>query len=284
MIKVFETFAGFGGWVFSLKKLGIPFESVGHSEIDDYAIKCYDQNHSSKNYGDIKKIIPNELPDFDLLCSSPSCQSFSTAGKGLGNKDVRGDLFEYAINIMKEKQPKYAIYENVKGLVSKDHIDYFNYLIKLMKDAGYMVEWKVLNTKDYGVPQNRERVFIVCIRNDNKYFAENLFTFPKKQELKLFLKDILESGFVDREVSYCIDANYFKGTNVKSYFDKHRRQIVFEIKDKGIVPIEENRSYMIGNLKRYNMRSVRVPYAQFKGVAWALGTTINQAVYWGRII
>ena len=190
MLKIFECFAGYGGWSFGLKKAGISFDVVGYSEVDKYAIQCYEQNHKGKNYGDITKINPKTLPDFDLLCASPPCQSFSIAGKGLGKNDQRGRLFENTINIMKIKQPKFAIYENVKGLTFKTHKEYFNQILNLMKQAGYRVYWKILNTKEHGIPQNRERVFIVCIRSDITLD----FKFPEKEELKIFLKDILEEN------------------------------------------------------------------------------------------
>ena len=190
-IKVFSTFSGIGMWEFALERF-IDFENVGFSEMDKFAIQAYELNHDGKNYGDITKINPNELPDFDLFVSSPPCQAFSVAGKGQGADDDkgRGRLFEDAIEIMRVKQPKWAVYENVKGLVSKKHTAYFDYIIRLMKDAGYVVNWKVLNTKEHGIPQNRERVFIVCIRED---IDSSYFQFPEKQELKLFLKDILEN-------------------------------------------------------------------------------------------
>lgn len=234
MIKTFECFGGYGGWSFGLKKANIPFFCIGYSEIDKYAIQCYEQNHRSKcklvsgitqnndfnikNYGDITKINPNELPNFDLLCASPPCQSFSVAGKGLGEDDSRGRLFENTIEIMRVKQPKYAIYENVKGLISKKHTEYFSYIMNLMKSAGYSVFWKILNTKEHGVPQNRERVFIVCIRQD---IDPIFFKFPETEELKIFLKDILEDE-VDEK--YYLSENHInrllKSTDIMKGFSK----------------------------------------------------------------
>lgn len=299
MIKLFEMFSGYGGASFALKKAGIDFECVGYSEIDKYAIECYNQNHGyikegfrsnmsnlgedmknnsfPFNYGDATQINPKLLPDFDLLTGGFPCQSFSVAGKGLGELDTRGTLFNEIVRVAEVKKPKYMLLENVKGLTNKNHKTTFDKILSELDRIGYRVYWNILNSKDYGVPQNRERVFFICIRTDldNQYFS-----FPEKEELNLFLKDILEFGVVDRDTSYCIDANYFKGTNVKSYFDKKRRQIVFHIKGKGEVPIEENRAYMIGNLSRYSMKSTRVPYAKLKGISWALGTSLNQGIFW----
>jgi len=187
-IKLFELFAGYGGASFALKKTGIDFETVGYSEIDKYAIQCYEQNHTGKNYGDITKINEKELPDFDLLTGGFPCQSFSAAGKGLGVEDKRGVLFYDIVRIAEYKQPKYIVLENVKGLLSKRHKDFFDDILKELDRIGYDVNWKILNSKHYGIPQNRERVWFVCTRKDLK----QLFKFPEPIELKVFLKDILE--------------------------------------------------------------------------------------------
>jgi len=197
-IKLFEMFAGYGGASFALKKAGIPFECVGFSEIDKYAIQCYQQNHHGKNFGDCTKIDSKDLPDFDLLTGGFPCQSFSVAGKGLGEQETRGTLFHEIIRIAEVKQPKYMLLENVKGLTNKKHKATFNKILSELGRIGYLVDYKVLNSKDYGIPQNRERIFFVCRRNDlidfNQDASEIDFNFPKKEELKLFLKDILEEN------------------------------------------------------------------------------------------
>jgi len=201
MIKLFEMFAGYGGASFALKKAGIEHEVVGYSEIDKYAIQCYEQNHKGKNYGDCTKIDPNELPDFDLLTGGFPCQSFSVAGKGLGEQDTRGTLFHEIIRIAEVKKPKMMLLENVKGLTNKPHRDTFNKILSELDRIGYVVKWKVLNSKDYGIPQNRERVFFVCFRNDLLTSDFNWrFNFPEKEELRIFLKDILEEN---------VDEKYF---------------------------------------------------------------------------
>ena len=125
-IKVFELFAGYDGASFGLKKANIHHEVVGFSEIDKHAIKIFKQNHGDiKNYGDITKINPNDLPDFDLLTGGFPCQSFSIAGKNLGVKDKRGILFFDIIRILKVKKPKYVLLENVKGLLQDEHKELF---------------------------------------------------------------------------------------------------------------------------------------------------------------
>jgi len=194
MIKVFDMFAGYGGAEFALKKAGIEHECVGVSEIDKYAMQCFTQNHKGFHYGDCTKINPNDLPDFDLLTGGFPCQSFSVAGKGLGELDTRGTLFNEIIRIANIKQPRYMMLENVKGLTFKSHKTTFEKILSELKRIGYNVQWKVLNSKEYGIPQNRERVFFVCFRKD----LDINFEFPEKEELKIFLKDILEREVDER--------------------------------------------------------------------------------------
>jgi len=135
---------------------------VGYSEIDKYAIKVYERNFDGHtNYGDATTINATELPDFDLLVGGFPCQAFSIAGKRAGFDDTRGTLFFDIARILKEKQPRHLVLENVKGLLSHDGGRTFTTIIGVLSDLGYFVEWQVLNSKDFGVPQNRERVFIV---------------------------------------------------------------------------------------------------------------------------
>ena len=281
-MKILELFSGYGTASFALKQLGIDYELVGYSDIDKYANQCFRQNHCpvdmDRELGDVKEIDPNRLDDFDLLTGGFPCQSFSRAGNCLGELDSRGTLFNEIIRIAEIKKPRYMLLENVRDLLAPRHKKTFEKIINELNRIGYSVDYKILDTKDYGIPQRRKRVFIVCFRDSEDW--ESWKGFPEKEELELFLKDILECGVCDRDMSYCIDSNYFKGTNVQSYFDKKRGKIVFNIKGIGEVEIEENRAYMIGNLTRYSMKSTRVPYAKLKGIAWALGTSLNQAVFW----
>jgi len=113
------------------------------------------------NYGDITTIAPDELPDFDLFCGGFPCQAFSIAGKRLGFDDTRGTLFYEIARIIKTKRPAYLLLENVKGLLSHDSGRTFETILRTLAELGYDLEWQVLNAKNFGVPQNRERVFIV---------------------------------------------------------------------------------------------------------------------------
>ena len=134
---------------------------IGFSEIDKYAIQTYQKHFNHKNYGDITKINEKELPDFDLLVGGFPCQSFSIAGKRKGFEDTRGTMFFEIARIIKEKQPRFLLLENVKGLLSHDKGNTFTTIISTLDELGYDLQWQVLNSKNFGVPQNRERVFII---------------------------------------------------------------------------------------------------------------------------
>jgi len=140
----------------------VGFTCIGYSEINKYADQIYKKHFNThKNYGDITFINATELPDFDLFVGGFPCQAFSIAGKRGGFDDTRGTLFFDCARILKEKQPRNFILENVKGLLSHDNGRTFKTIINTLTELGYCVEWQVLNAKNFGVPQNRERVFIV---------------------------------------------------------------------------------------------------------------------------
>lgn len=138
------------------------WQCIGFSEIDKHAIATFESHFPDiKNYGDATKINPSELPDFDMLCGGFPCQSFSIAGKRKGFQDTRGTLFHEILRIAKAKRPRLLFLENVKGLLSADDGRCFATIISSLDELGYDVEWQVLNSKYFGVPQNRERVFII---------------------------------------------------------------------------------------------------------------------------
>lgn len=191
-MKLFSLFSGIGGPEKALKRLGIEYELVGYSEIDKYASRSYSAVHEEpeiKNYWDITKINEKELPDFDFMTWGFPCQDISIAGKQAGiHEGTRSGLYYDGLRILKEKKPKYSLIENVKALTSKKFADTFESILHDLDEAGYNSYWQVLDAKDYGIPQHRERVFIVSIRKD----IDQEFTFPEKEELTLKLKDLLE--------------------------------------------------------------------------------------------
>ena len=188
-MKHLELFSGYGTATFALKMLGVESKCVGYSDIDKYANQCFKQNHEGEELGDVTKINPQDLEDFDLLTGGFPCQAFSVAGKMQGELDPRGTLFYEIIRIAEHKQPKYMLLENVKGLTTKKFKDTFDKILSELDRIGYDVHWKVLNTKDHGIPQNRERVWFVCFRKD---LRRTNFNFPEQEELKLLLKNFLK--------------------------------------------------------------------------------------------
>lgn len=224
-MRILELFSGYGTASFALKRLGIKHELIGYSDIDKYANQCFQQNHSRyyhpfnltnlwkgikpKELGDVKNIKPEELEDFDLLTGGFPCQAFSNAGKMQGEADPRGSLFYEIIRIAEVKQPKYMLLENVKGLTCKKFKDTFNKILSELDRIGYNVYWKVLNSKDYGIPQSRARVWFVCFRKD---IDKGTFKFPEPVELKIFIKDILEPE---------VDKKYYLSPLLQERFAKY---------------------------------------------------------------
>lgn len=199
-VKVFEGFAGYGGATYGLKRAGINFEVVGYSEFDKFASALYDANHtdskgnSIKNWGDITEIEAEKLPDFDLFTGGFPCQPFSTVGMQQGEKDCygRGTLLYDIIRICSVKKPKYIFLENVKGLATKRFEGTFNTLKMALKDLGYGdLKYALLNTKDYGIPQNRERIWMFARLGG---LPEDFSMVPPTINNGLKLKD-----FVDKE-------------------------------------------------------------------------------------
>lgn len=162
-LTVFDLFSGGGGFRQGAEKAGMKI--VIHSEINKWAEKFYSQAFDTKEelyFNDATKIDTETLPDFDVLLAGFPCQAFSIAGKRQGFKDARGTLFFDVARILSDKRPRYFILENVKGLLSHDGGKTFQKILEILTDIGaYTVEWQLLNSKYFGVPQNRERIFIV---------------------------------------------------------------------------------------------------------------------------
>lgn len=190
-IKVFEAFAGYGGASYGLKRAGIKHKVIGYSEFDPDAVELYDYNFPDvKNWGDITLIDERKLPDFDLFTGGFPCQPFSTVGKMLGELDIRGTLFGDIIRICEYKQPQYILLENVKGLKGAKHRPTFEKILSELRRIGYDVRYEVLNSKDYGVPQTRERLWIFGYLGQ---LPETFSLAPEKEELKYRLKDFLDT-------------------------------------------------------------------------------------------
>lgn len=154
-----SLFTGIGGFELGM---GDEYQCVGYSEIDEYAIKVYEEHYpKAKNFGDITKIKTKDLPEFEFLVGGFPCQAFSIAGERRGFDDTRGTLFFEIARILRDKKPRGFVLENVKGLLSHDNGRTFKVIISTLAELGYSIEWQVLNSESFGVAQNRERVYIV---------------------------------------------------------------------------------------------------------------------------
>ena len=193
-LKVFTTFSGYDSQCLALRKAGIPFDLIGWSEIEKRAITAHNAlfpEYKDRNYGDICKIDWNDVPDFDFFTYSSPCQSFSIAGQMLGGEEGSGtksSLLWECKKAIEIKRPKYLMLENVEMLVSQNFIHTFNRWIDFLTSLGYTSYWKVLKGSDYGIPQDRSRIFVVSVMNPRKEFV-----FPKARALKSSVEDHLLS-------------------------------------------------------------------------------------------
>lgn len=198
-IKILSLFAGIGAPEKALKNIGIKYDLMGFSEIEPNTIKAYSLIHNvdeKLNLGDIRAIDKNNLPDFDLLLAGFPCTDISHNGKQQGFKDTNtsSGLVNYAIDIVSIKKPKFILFENVKNLISKKFKDDFDLMISNIESKGYTCHYKLLNTKDFGIPQNRERVYMIFIRNDQDILFD--FNFPKKELTSLY-EILKQDDFID---------------------------------------------------------------------------------------
>ena len=160
-IKYLSLFAGIGGFEYGMKQSEHKFKCISFSEVDKYATSIYSR-HFPKHHplGDATRIITEELEDFEFLVGGFPCQAFSIAGKRKGFNDTRGTLFFEIARILRDKRPTYFLLENVRGLLSHDRGRTLSTIFRILNELGYNVQWEIYNSKDYGVPQNRERIFL----------------------------------------------------------------------------------------------------------------------------
>ena len=196
-LRVFEAFAGYGSQSIALRNLGVDYEVVAISEIDKYALQAYYALHDINipNLGDITKLKIEDIPQHDLFTYSFPCQDISVAGKreGIKKGKTRSGLLYECERIIESCKPKYLLLENVKTLVGKKFKAQFDEWLAYLESLGYTNYWQVLNAKDYGVPQNRERVFVISIHGEHKPYE-----FPKKFKLDKCIGDILEDNVDDK--------------------------------------------------------------------------------------
>ena len=205
-MNVLSLFDGMSCGQLALQRAGIQVENYYAAEIDKYAIKVTQANFpSTVQLGDVTAIDTDSLPDIDLLIGGSPCQGFSFAGKQLNFDDPRSKLFWEYVRLLNALKPKYFLLENVK-----------------MKKESMDVITSALRVDPIFINSN-----LVSAQNRQRYYWTNIPVDKLPDDKGIILADILEDGHVDRDKSHCIDANYFKGGNLKSYFEKHRRQLVF---------------------------------------------------------
>lgn len=275
-IRVFEGFAGYGGGSFGLKRLkekmpNIDYEVIGYSEFDRYAAALFDANHKDKNgrplknWGDITQIVPEELPDFDMFMGGFPCQPFSSAGMQMGTKDPygRGAMLGHIIRICKVKKPKYLFLENVKGFTHGKFQPIHDQLIKDLREMGYgenpLVK-AVLNSKDYGIPQNRERLWM---------FAQ-MGGLPEGFSMKprIIESDVRMADFLDFEPDKSL---YLSDAQIEHLKEKHHidsfvveTPLCFDVYNKKIK--RDGYSITITQPEHNSLRVIEVPKADGKEI------------------
>lgn len=225
LYRTIDLFAGIGGIRLGFEQTG-RINNIFSAEIDKYACQTYYANFGEEAQFDITKIDEKKLKDFDILLAGFPCQAFSIAGKKAGFEDTRGTLFFDVARIIKEKQPKAFLLENVKGLVHHDKGRTFKTIMKVLKeDLGYTVEAKLLNAKDFNVPQKRERIYIVGFKDKCD------FTFPKSIKLEKNVQDIMENKKVSGK--YYLSTVYLQTLiNHKKRHESKGNGFGYEVLDK----------------------------------------------------
>ena len=214
-IRILELFGGIGACSKALERLGIDYEIADYVEIDKYVVKSFNAMHNT-NFEPQDICEWDKDIEVDLIMHGSPCQDFSLAGKQAGGDEgsgTRSSLMYETVRIVEKLKPKYVIWENVKNVISKKHKHNFDNYLERMEELGYTNYYQVLNAKDYGIPQNRERVFTVSIRQD-QFFKQGSFWFPPKQELKLKLKDMLEDN---------VDEKYYLSDKMVNFFYKNQQ-------------------------------------------------------------
>ena len=275
MLKVGSDFSGVGAFNQALTRLGVEYQEVFACDMDKYARQTFIYNYGEPKYYPTN-VYDREIPSesLDIYMTSPPCQAFSLAGKRLGKDDKRGILFFNSYEFIQVNQPRFFIFENVKGLLSDDGGNTFQEWINMLGGRSvnglpilfpydnalpYHLYWQVLNAKHHGVPQNRERVFLIGIRDDKN----NNFRFPVEEHLSKRLKDVLEEEVDDKYFlsDELINDIFIDDYKIKSNTIKGYEQVTIEDSINFSVPSSETRRGRVG-----------------KGVAQTLDTGCNQAV------
>lgn len=275
MIKFIDLFAGIGGIRCGLelaaKELGIETQCVFTSEIKPYAIKVLKQNHPDESIaGDITQVKSEDIPDFDILLGGFPCQAFSSAGKRMGFADTRGTLFFEVERILREKKPKGFLLENVEGLENHDHGNTLRTIIAHLKALDYQVNYRVLNSKDFGVAQERKRIYIVGTRN-------RIVPLLGLKHSKAVLGDILEQGkptshtpFIEQLLSkFTIEELY--GKSIKDKRGGSTNIHSWDLEIKGAVSKEQKR--LLNEMLKERRKK---KWAELIGIDWMDGMPLTE--------
>ncbi len=205
-MKFIDLFCGIGGFRIGFERNN--FECVFSSDFNSKVQDTYETNFGERPYGDITKIDPKDIPDFDVLLGGFPCQPFSISGKKLGFEDTRGTLFFDVCNIIDFKKPKVVVLENVQHLINHDKKRTFSVILRSLKDLGYNVTYKILNTKDFGLPQNRQRIFIIGTKYG--FFDFDKIKIIKSNPLNDFLDKKGNFEYIDEDEYTLLDSKYVK--------------------------------------------------------------------------
>jgi DNA (cytosine-5)-methyltransferase 1 len=282
MIKVGSDFSGVGAFNQALMRLGVEYKEIFACDMDKFARQTFIHNYGEPKYYPTN-VYMREIPleSLDIYMTSPPCQAFSLAGKRLGKEDKRGILFFNSLEFIEKNRPRYFIFENVKGLISDNGGKTFSEWVNMLggksvngntvmfgyaDSVPYHLYWKVLNAKEHGVPQNRERVFLIGIRDD----ADNNFRFPAEEHLTKRLKDVLESE-VDEK--YFLSADKINQIQKWTAFKKPFECNLYGINENEIMSCLTARGD--GN-EHSGMKLLKIPSANSKGYEEATeGDSIN---------
>lgn len=273
-ITFIDLFAGMGGTRIGFEQacaeLGISTECVFTSEIKEYAVNIYKHNFpNTKIEGDITKIEEDAIPDFDFLLAGFPCQAFSVAGKRAGFSDTRGTLFFDVARIIKEKKPKGFLLENVDGLVSHNKGHTFNTIIDILKQFGYNISWKILNSKDFGVPQERKRIYIV----GNEKKEVSLADFPKQKKI---FGEIQEKGLPAVETIFTnkllelFSPKELEGKSIKDKRGGKSNIHSWDLELKGTLTRQQKGLMNLLLLERRKKK-----WAEIKGITWMDGMPLS---------
>lgn len=259
MLKILELFAGIGACSTALDRLGIEHEIVDAVEVDRWALRSFNAIHGTNFETQDIRLWDKDI-ECDLIMHGSPCQDFSIAGKQAGGDEhsgTRSSLMYETLRIVEKIRPRYVIWENVKNILSRKHRHNFDNYLERMKQLGYRNYYQVLNAKDYGIPQNRERVFTISIRND----TEKEFVFPKKQELKLKLRDMLEDQveekyYLSDKLIQCFSSNgtgnYPRGERFRQNLERKNQDIA-----NSIITTEGNKptcNFVVGKIPQWKER------------------------------